>query len=71
MTKEKKSPFTQWFELQFGKRPSNKELAVLRDDVNLLERQLSNARRIVPEVERWELRRTASHYAWVTREKQE
>lgn len=68
MTKET-SKFRDWFELQFGNPPSRRASYKLREGLQQLEMQCSGARKILNEMERYELRKQAALYAWVAREK--
>jgi hypothetical protein len=66
--KPEKSEFSKWFELQFGKRPTNKSYQRLRREVTELEQALVRVRNEMYLFEKYEHNRTAAHYAWVARE---
>ena len=63
-----KSEFGEWFELQFGKRPSSEPLHVLRETVGRCRYELFKAEGLLVEAQLWDHRKTASMYAWTARE---
>jgi hypothetical protein len=69
ITVEPRSEFLEWFELQFGKRPSKLPLHVLQENARRCRVDLYNAEKALEESQLWDQRKTAAHYAWVAREK--
>lgn len=63
------SEFLAWFTAQYGKRPSNKSLAALRNEHLDLECRAADAKNLTQAVNRWELLRDAALKGWCARDK--
>lgn len=61
--------FTEWFEAQFGKRPSGRPCPELVEELESLEAEVKYKRRILQAVEQWEEHERAALYAWNARPK--
>jgi hypothetical protein len=59
-----KSEFTEWFEAQHGKRPSNKPTDELMVDRNSKLAVAENAVRLVDACKLWDEKQTSALYAW-------
>lgn len=61
--------FDRWFEAQHGKRPSKKELHVLRDEISDAAAKLSMLQSEHMLTAQWEAQRTSALYAWQIKDK--
>jgi ribosomal protein L37AE/L43A len=59
------SEFNNWFEEQFGKRPSNKSFESLRKDLESIAYTYNKTRAELAAIDVYETRKTAAHYAWI------
>jgi hypothetical protein len=64
-----KSEFKEWFVQQFGKRPSQKALHILAEEVAGLEKASSHARYLYNQALLYDSKMTVALYAWGAREK--
>lgn len=60
-----KSAFRQWFNRQFGPRPSKKEVWVLEADVRSLVWQLEKAKLVLRKTSLWHSLHDAALKSWV------
>ena len=56
--------FNEWYEAQFGKRPSKETLGDLHTKWQATQADANHLKEILRRVGEWERRRTACLYAW-------
>lgn len=64
MVAERALKFAEWFEEQFGSRPSSERLEVLRREARDAQRDALDMATIVENVEKWERMRDQCLTAW-------
>ena len=64
MKKKNKSEFMEWFENQFGERPSNKTIYKLTEEVVLFKRQLLQAETLFKRCEVYDSMLQSARYVW-------